>query len=299
MIKSIKNIKQVHDLLGLDEPVHPYISVLRENKFKTEIPRIEKPIPTEIYSVSLKTGSECSISYGRRVYDYKDGALLFLAPGQSFYTGKKQTKNKTSEIEGWTLLVHPDFLHIDNYSYFSYESTDALHLSKVELEELNGIINNIEEELFIFDIHSKKVISSYLELFFSLCFRYYNRQFETRRSESSDLLIRFESYMNRLFNLPEIDKELLSVKRVAKELGYSSNYFCDLLKRDTGKTPQEQLYFFLFKRAKYLLKCTDRSINSIAYSLGFEYPQHFSKLFKAKVGQSPSNYRKMNIKTFL
>jgi AraC-like DNA-binding protein len=301
---SISSISQIHHLLGLDPPKHPLITLLEEYKIAKSIPEITKPIPSELYSISLKNGSECSIFYGRRKYDFLQGSLLFLAPGQSFITSENSVQEEISNFPGWTLVFHPELIrnssiskNIEKYTFFNYESNEALHLSKNERLLLTSIIKSIQDEFSKkLDEYSNELIVTYIELLLKNCLRFYGRQFITRSNENHDILIRFETFLRNYFDNEKDSIEMLSVKTCAKEMGYSTNYLSDLLKKETGKSAQEHIYFYVLERAKNMLLSTNEPVNYIASSLGFEYSQHFSKFFKNKIGVSPMLYRKENSK---
>ncbi len=276
--------------------------MLEEYKFTNEIPPIIKPIPTELFSISLKNGCECSIYYGRQKYDFQQGSVLFLAPGQSFHTEKETKKINPPNFPGWTLVFHPELIRntslnkdIKKYSFFNYECNEALHLSENERILLTNITKSIQDEYCKnLDVFSNELIVAQIELLLKYCKRFYGRQFITRSNENHDILIRFENFLKTYLDKDDTDIEMLTVKICAKELGYSANYLSDLLKKETGKSAQEHIYFYVIEKAKNMLSSTDNPVNHIASSLGFDYSQHFSKFFKNNVGISPTHYRKKN-----
>lgn len=242
----------------------------------------------------------CNIKYGRQTYDYQEGTVVCFAPGQTAET-TPTTDRPQMNVLG--ILFHPDLLrgtslgkNIRNYSFFSYEANEALHLSEEERDILIHTLQIINKELeHGIDRHSKTLLVNYIELLLNYCMRFYERQFTTRSKVNSDILTRFEKLLDRYFDecLSE-EFGLPSVKYFANELCLSPNYFGDMLKKETGKTPQEYIQEKVIELAKERLTYTPASISMIAYSLGFQYPQHFCRLFKKRVGCTPNEYRAQN-----
>lgn len=204
---------------------------------------------------------------------------------------------------GWGLFFHPDLIRgtslgnkMKEYTFFSYEVNEALHLSDKEKQTLLDCVNKLENELTEnIDKHSQTLITSNIELLLNYCSRYYDRQFITRKKANTDLLVRFENSLSSYFNSHELQKKgLPSVKYFAEQLFLSPNYLSDLLKKETGKNAQDHIHYYLIEEAKNNLLNTNDSVNEIAYKLGFEYPQYFSKLFKSKTGMTAVEYRNMN-----
>jgi len=299
-INCISSISQIHKYLGYEPPTHPLITLLESDKLPTELPVSDKAILTELYAISLKNGRDCHMLYGRRHYDFQQGAILFLAPGQIMTPLNSDQPKEKSKFPGWTLIFHPDLIRnyplqqqMPNYTFFQYDTNEMLHLSEQERVNLTNMVQSIHKEISMkLDDHSNRIIVSQIELMLNFCTRYYSRQFITRSAENNDILIRFELLLKSYFDNKKFEKkELLSVKKCANELGYSSHYLSDLLKKETGKNAQEHIQFFVIEKAKDLLLSTKEPVNIIASWLGFEYSQHFSKLFKAKVGVAPKYYR--------
>jgi AraC-like DNA-binding protein len=239
--------------------------------------------------------------YGKEYYDFQEGTLICIAPNQIITI--ENDDSSTNDIDGWGLFFHPDIIRgsslgnkMKDYTFFSYEVNEALHLSDKEKETLSDCINKLENELTEnIDKHSQTLINSNIELLLNYCNRYYDRQFITRKKANTDLLIRFENIVSNYFNTNELqNKGLPSVKYFAELLFLSPNYLSDLLKKETGKNAQEHIHYFLVEEAKNILMSSDKSVSEIAYSLGFEYPQYFSKLFKQKTGFTPVEYRNLN-----
>lgn len=256
------------------------------------------------YVVSLYCGdTDCSVRYGRNMYDYQDGTLFFTAPGQliSFSTCGKVYQPKENCI---ALLFHPDYFrgtdlakNISRYKFFSYEVHEALHLSETEIEDIRGCFRNIEKELEQRpDNHSVTIVCTAIELLLNYCDRFYDRQFITRHRANVDVLSRFETLLNDYFAASQRGiSGLPTVKYFAEKLNFSPDYLSGLIKKETGHNIQEHIYYKLMEAAKDSLCLSDKSISQIAYELGFEYPQHFTRLFKNKVGVTPSEYRQMNV----
>lgn len=299
-ISSITNIAQIHSLLGLNKPEHPLVTLLDESKMRTSVPQITSPIPSDLYCISLKRGSECTLYYGRRKYDFQKASIIFLAPGQSFKTGSQAESLNDTDFPAWTLVFHPDVLKsthlaetIYSYTFFDYLVEESLHVSDSEIEILSAYIKAIESECSNSrDSHNNSFIVSYIEILLKWCLRFYERQFNTRNIESNDILVRTEKYLKSYFNSPV--RNLLSVKECASELGYSPNYLSDMLKKYTGKSTQEHIYSHILQKAKTRLLSENTAVNTIALELGFEYSQHFSSFFKRKEGITPTQYRKQH-----
>jgi len=297
-ILRIESISQLHELIGYEKPKHPLISLIDYSKIKPSISTADLHIITGFYSINLKDGPICRTKYGRQYYDFQEGSLVFLAPGQAVYIDEDQPEEP--ESIGWNLCFHPDLIYksslgkkINEYTFFTYNQDEALHLSDQEKQKITDIVYEIKNEFSQnMDGFSHDLIISQLELFFNYCKRFYGRQFITRTKVNKDVIIRFEEFLKCYFNSDKLESlGLPSVKYCAQEMGYSPNYLSDVLKRETGKNTQEHIHFYLIEKAKALLLETDKPVNIIACELGFEYPQHFSKLFKNKTGMSPVEYR--------
>ena len=301
---KITKVSEMHQMGDLPKPKHPLISVIYNRDLKM-VPNVQDvKIINHLYTIIYKTSNECSsFSYGRSNYDYEEGTLVFTAPGQVM-----EFENEVSEIEqvdpdGWTLIFHPDILRksklsdkINEYSFFQYHSNEALHLSEQEKISIEGLLEKIVQEYSqMLDRHSQSLIVSNIELFLDYCLRFYDRQFFSRANSNSDTLSKFERLLIKYYETDKAHQNgVPSVEYCAKQLNLSPNYLSDLLKRETGKTTLEHIHFFLIERAKNSLLNSSDSISGIAYALGFEYPQHFSNLFRSKTGFSPKEYRHLN-----
>ena len=300
-IINIENIGVLNEMLKQSKPKHPLISVVDfskanfSNGAKTQD---NLKYTTGFYSILLKQLDEGSVKYGREYYDFQEGTLFFMSPNQVF------SLESSGCVYGWGLYFHPDLIKgtslthtISDYSFFKYHVNEALHLSEDEKSELRNIVNGIEAELNRpIDKHSKSVIVSGIELLLNHCMRYYDRQFITRDIANKSVLASIEQFLSSYFktDLPK-EKGLPTVKQCAQEVNLSTNYLSDLLKKETGKSTQEHIHYYLIEEAKNrLLTSNNTSISEIAYGLGFEYPQYFSKIFKKIEGISSVEYRSLN-----
>lgn len=255
---------------------------------------------SDLYTIMYKDKISGSIGYGRNSYDYQEATMIFASPGQVFTSPKKEDLEGK---EGWTLLFHPDLLlkssllnKMDSFTYFSYEVTEALHLSRKEEAFIFQIIDQIKSEYSQnLDRHSQNLILSNLELLLNHCMRYYDRQFLTRKNLNSDIVVQFESELKGYFNSQVLnEKGLPMVTYFGNQLNMSSNYLSDLLKKETGKSIKEHIDGYVIKKAKNILLNSNQSISEIAFNLGFDYPQSFTRMFKKKTGFSPADYRNIN-----
>ena len=279
------------------ETLHPLVTIIDLSKAK---PMAAKTFNFGLYTVYLKELECGELKYGRNHYDYQEGTLVFIAPGQVLGV---QPKVKIFEPKGWALLFHPDLIkgtslgrHIQDYSFFSYDVNEALHISDKERKIVLDCFAKIEYVLQqAIDVHSKKLIASNIELFLNYCTRFYDRQFITRDAAQHGILERFENLLNNYFTS---DKPaaigLPSVAYCAGELNLSPNYFGDLIKKETGQPAQEYIHSKIIDVAKERIFDLHKSVSEIAYDLGFKYPQHFTRLFKQRVGVSPNEYRNLN-----
>lgn len=299
-IVHIKSISEVHQALGLPAPRHPLVSLIHIDEKITNYDYGDFTYIYDFYQVALKSGISGDIIYGRYHYDYDQGSMVFTKPGQA------QQYANTRELEGesgWVLLFHPDLIrrsdlarNIENYSYFSYDTHEALHLSEREKQTITDLVNQIEEEYNQnIDKHTQKLIVSNIELLLDYCTRFYDRQFYVRSNHNLDLVSKMDGFLKHYFDSEQsLESGLPSVKYFSDRMNMSGSYLSDLLKNATGRNAQQYIQDYLIDRAKNALLGGDEQVSQIAYSLGFEYPQHFSKLFKAKTGMSPLQYRKLN-----
>ena len=298
-IISVDNISQLNELLNQGKPKHPLISIVDFSKVDFQKNEILENVSfsTAYYSILLKTLQSGSLKYGRQYYDFQEGSLFFMSPNQVFKL------EHTDAIYGWGLVFHPDLIRgtslgnkIRDYTFFDYAVHEALHLSDEEKSTISRIVNDIEMEINRpIDKHSKSVIVSGVELLLNHCMRFYDRQFITRTVANKDVIAVVEKFLlSYLRSDQPRQKGLPTVAHCAKAVNLSNNYLSDLLKKETGKSTQEHIHYFLIEEAKTKLLNSNNSVSEIAYGLGFEYPQYFSKLFKKKVGIAPFKYREMN-----
>ena len=296
----IKTISEFHRLRGLSKPEHPLISVVDFAAFKHQHPSEHNPTSwvLDFYSISLKRDSGTKIKYGQQEYDFDEGIMFFLAPGQVFRIEVEQ--GSAQKRSGWMLLIHPDFLWntplakgIKRYEYFGYSVNEALFLSEKEEGTITSIIQNIQQEYHAnIDRFSQDIIIAQIELLLTYSERFYQRQFITRKITNHAILDRLEDLLTNYFNSDDlVEKGLPTVQYIAEALGVSPNYLSGLLKVLTGQSTQQRIHDKLIERAKEKLSTTDLSVTEIAYELGFRHPQSFSKLFKTKTNLSPSAFR--------
>lgn len=280
-----------------NETKHPLISVVDLTK---AAPRQGSKMYFGFYIIFLKDVKCGDLVYGRNTYDYQEGTLVLLAPGQVVGVN---SNGEYYQPKGHVLAFDADLIHgtslgrrIQEYNFFGYQSNEALHLSERERNIVLDCLSKIEYELErSIDKHSKKLITSTIELFLDYCERFYDRQFITRDHVHQSVLDKFEQYLNTYFgsDLPQT-VGLPSVAMCAEELNLSPNYFGDLVKKETGKTAHEYIQFKLINVAKEKLFDPSKTVSQIASELGFKYPQHFARVFKQRMGHSPINFRSMN-----
>ncbi|WP_372776398.1 helix-turn-helix domain-containing protein [Mangrovibacterium sp.] len=291
-----------YNALNNHETLHPLVSVIDLSKADPRSWGGEKNVRITygLYCIFLKDLKGCDIRYGRNYYDYQEGTLVFVAPGQMTVV---ETDGQVYQPKGHALVFHPDLIHgtslaknISDYSFFSYNANEALHLSERERQIVLNCFSEIEYELsHNIDKHSKKLIASNIELFLNYCERFYDRQFITRENVNKGILEKFEDILTHYFSSDKPQKlGLPSVSWCAEELHLSSNYFGDLIKKETGKTAKEFIQDKIINIAKNKIFDANKTLNEIAYELGFKYPQHFTRLFKQKVGITPNEFRNLN-----
>jgi len=280
-----------------NETLHPQISVIDFSKASR---RQGSKMYFGFYTIFLKDVKCGDMVYGRHNYDYQEGTLVFLAPGQ---VAGVNSNGETYQPKGYGLVFHADFIHgtalgkhMQDYSFFSYQSNEALHLSERERKIVLESFSKIEYELeHAIDKHSKQLIISNIELFLNYCGRFYDRQFITRDTVHRGILEKFETLLNGYY---QSDKSqtlgLPSVAHCARELNLSPGYFGDLIRKETGKTAHEYIQSKVIDMAKERMFDSGKSVSQIAYELGFKYPQHFTRLFKQRVGMTPNEYRLLN-----
>lgn len=303
-MQHFKTLSSYLDYLKLPRPEHPMLSVFN-SKGDGYLPcprESSPPITNDFYSISLKKFVKGDLNYGRTKYDFTNGALIFIAPRQVL----QWDNSVVFEQKGFSINFHEDFLkgtelaqQIKKYGFFSYSVNEALHLSPKEEKQIESIVENIEIEYRNNqDEFSKEIIISQLSTLFKYANRFYERQFLNRKELSNNLLERFNLQLSEYFELGQLqEKGIPSIEQIANKISVSQRYLSDTLKKETGKTSTEHLHLRLIDEAKNILLKPNTSIAEVAYELGFEYPQYFSRLFKKKEGISPTEYRekyKMN-----
>ncbi|WP_264564348.1 helix-turn-helix domain-containing protein [Flavobacterium sp. N3904] len=298
-MEQVFNFETINDynVFNNHETLHPLVSVI---DFSKANPRTGSKMNFGLFCIVLKQVNCGDLKYGRNYYDYQEGTLVFISPGQTI-----DVENKTDFYQpmGYGLVFHPDLIRgtslaksINDYNFFSYNTSEALHLSEKEKQLVFDCFAKIEAELKqSIDKHSKKLIASNIELFLNYCERFYDRQFITRDTTNKGILEKFEELLNGYFSSdkPNI-LGLPSVAYYAAELNLSANYFGDLIKKETGKSAQEYIQNKIIDVAKNKIFDSSKTINEVAYELGFKYPQHFTRFFKQHVGNTPNEYRSLN-----
>lgn len=280
-----------------NKTLHPLINLVDLNQ-SCPLPRFKFRI--DFYAIVIKETNCGDIRYGNRYYDYSEGTTVFFGPGQ---IAASEPEGEVHQPYGKALIFHPDIIkgtslgkQIHECSFFGYQSNEALHLSEKESEIVNNCFENIATEISQnIDRHSKKLIVANLELLLKYCSRFYDRQFITREIANYGIIEQFEALLNEYFFSEKLKAEgLPSVAYFAEKLHLSPNYFGDLIKKETGKSALEFIHLQLLEAAKEKILDTTKSISEVAYNMGFKYPQHFTRLFKQKIGMSPNEYRGLN-----
>jgi len=291
----LNTISEMHRMLGLAGPEHPLVSTIHFSDIINSEANIPDGLLLNFYMIALKKDYKGKIRYGQSSYDFDEGIMSFIAPGQICY----ENEPGENPLAGCMLLIHPDFLRgyplgktIKNYEFFSYAVNEGLYLSHKEEGMVESIMRNIEQEYkSAIDNLSQDVIMSHIELLLTYSNRFYNRQFITRKNVNNDLVAKMEALLTNHYNS---DKNCLPrVKDIADHLNVSPGYLSDMLRALTGQNAQQHIHSKLIEKAKEILTSTPLSVSEIAYQFGFEYPQSFSKLFKTKTKVSPLEYRKL------
>jgi AraC-like DNA-binding protein len=298
-IQRVKTITEFHRTRSLSAPEHPLISVVNYAEVSMLPEYQNKSWVFDFYFISLKRNIGGMIKYGQQAYDFDEGVMFFIAPGQVFSI--QRDPSETAERLGWMLLIHPDFLwnsslakSIKQYDFFGYTINEALFVSNKEEKTMEGVIDNIRQEYHAnIDSYSQNIIISQLETLLNYSERFYNRQFITRKKANHMVLVTIEKLLDEYFNNGDlITRKLPTVQFLAEKLNISPKYMSSVLKVLTGQTAQQHIHDKLIDKAKEKLTLSDLSVSEIAYALGFEHPQSFSKLFKTKTDLSPLEFRR-------
>ncbi len=293
----VKSISQSHQLLGLEKPKHPLFSITRFE----EMPYAEASDKTKLifdyYQIVLKKNCPNKLQYGQTMYDFDEGVMSYFAPKQVSIVDP----GALFPVSGWVIQLHPDFLRgyeldkkIKEYGFFEYTVSEALILSEDEEQTIEQILHQLYKEYHLpIDKFSQDVVVANLELVLTYSNRYYNRQFIVRKAVNDTLLSKFEHLLNQYFADEQAERKLPVVNYFAAQLNLSGKYFSDLLKQQTGLSALQHIHEKIIEKAKEKLVASDLTVSEIAYELGFEYPQSFSKLFKAKTNLSPVEFRRL------
>lgn len=290
------SLSRLHKALDIPAPMHPLVSLINNAAGTIPLEKLPSPHILNFYKISYKMNFQGKFKYGQHYYDFDEGGMFFVSPNQ--ITGAHEP---ISDQSGYTLLFHPDFLlgyelarKIRDYGFFSYSAHEALHLSEKEKATIITVFKNIEEELKDrIDNFSQDVVISQIELLLNYANRFYSRQFITRKAVSSDLLQKVEDILHVYFQSPHTKKHgLPTVRFLSDQLNVSASYLGDMLRSLTGQNAQQHIHNHLIEKAKEQLSTSEASISEIAYQLGFEHPQSFSKLFKLKTNVSPLDFRR-------
>lgn len=293
---NIKSISEYHSLLGIEKPKHPLISIINHEDIRDFNNEKLKNKTYNFYTISRKINYDGTMKYGQQHYDFQEGAMVFHAPKQVIVSELADNV----QLKGWTMLIHPDFLRtypldkkIEEYGFFSYAVNEALHLSDEESKTIESVMDTIRKEYISgIDVYSQDILISQIELLLNYCNRFYNRQFITRKAVNNDLLVRFEKLLADYISKGRLQQiGIPSVQFFSNELNMSANYLSDMLRNLTGQSTQQHIQDKIIERAKYILTTTNLTVSEIAFELGFEYSQSFSKLFKKKTDVSPLEYR--------
>jgi AraC-like DNA-binding protein len=294
-----KSITAIRAVFGLDKPTHPLMTILDTEKLAYGEETVGKRFSSDLYCIALKDSS-CGIDYGRNSYDFDDGVLIFTAPKQVITVTKPQELN---QVKGWMLYVHPDLIRnttlgskIDSYNFFNYDVNEALHLSESEQNTLNQIVKLIQDEIKErIDNHSQQVLVSNIELLLNYSKRFYERQFNTRSATNIDIVSKVERLLKDYYSDNQlIEKGQPTIQYLADHCHLSASYLSDLLTKETGRSAKDHINDFLVDKAKRLLLSSTDSISEIAFTLGFNYPHYFGRLFKQKTGKTPKEFRQLN-----
>ena len=291
----INSISELHRMLGLPKPLHPLVSIIHNTDMVVDPALVPNTFMFDFYKISYKKTLNQKMQYGQGHYDFEEGGMIFTASLQLI-----TVENEDTEYEGSSVVFHPDLIrnyplgkNIKSFGFFSYDTNEALHLSEKEKRSIMGVLDNIKEELNVsIDDFSQDVLVSYIEVLLNYSNRFYKRQFVTRKAVSHDLLTRMEKLLSDYFDQAEpLKSGLLTVEYLASGLHLSPRYLSDMLRSLTGQNAQQHIHGKLIEKAKEKLSTSTLSVSEIAYELGFEHPQSFSKLFRNKTKLTPLAFR--------
>lgn len=300
-MKELKKINEYHTLANIAAPEHPLISLVDYRQVQYTVETSELHWRQHYYTIGLKRNVPYKLFYGQQEYDFDEGVMTFIAPGQVMRLDSNPNFG-SKEPEGWLLLIHPDFFWnsglaktIKQYQFFDYAVNEALFLSEKEEKTMLDLLSNIQREYVSnIDQFSQKIVVSQIEVLLNFAERFYNRQFITRKISNHQVLEKLEVLLTDYFEQDDlIHRGLPSVQWVADSLNLSPNYLSNMLTSISGQSTQQHIHDKLIEKAKEQLTSTQLSISEIAYNLGFEYPASFTKLFKSKTEKTPVAFRKM------
>ena len=292
----LDSVTRFNKIYGLPTK-HPLVATVNMREAACYANHVE--MQGEIYSLFLKNAPNCRLKYGRKTYDFEAGTVVSIAPGQTVIT---DLAPEDISLDAIGIIFHPDLLFgtsleetIRQFSFFNYSEVESLHLSEKEREKFEFYYNVIKEEIEQpIDSHSAALISTNIQLLLEHLQRFYDRQFTTRHKENSVIVNQFENNLRQYYSSGEYPESLPSVAYFAEKAGLSPSYFSDLIRKETGTSPKEFISLFMIEEAKRRLVGTNEDISEIAYRLGFEYPAHFTRMFKRQVGVTPKEYRTNN-----
>lgn len=294
-IRTFNSLSALHQAVGQPKPLHPLISIVNYGEVHVDPADFAEGMILNFYKISFKSSFKGKIRYGQGYYDFEEGCMSFIAPGQII-----RMTDEEADYEGFSLHIHPDFIRpyplnktIKQYGFFSYTTAEGLYLSDKEKETIIGIFRNINEELHErIDNFSQDVIISQIELLLNYSNRFYNRQFITRKANNHDVLAKMEDLLEAYFNDEKaLMKGLPTVQHLADELHLSPRYLSDLLRSLTGQNTQQHIHEKLIEKAKEFLATDNLTVAEVAYQLGFEHPQSFNKIFKKKTNLTPVEFK--------
>lgn len=302
---QLESIAQIHGFIGRPAPAHPLISVIAASwqaPLRLNIPIIGRAIESGLYVVSLKRGDECHAEFGRQVHDGQAGSIVFASPGQ-IITPIGEQSGPSEAGDCWSVVFHPELLRgsplaeaMPLYRFFGYAMREALHLAVDERVQLTTIVRQLDLECSVApDDFAAEVLTAQLQLLFTYCQRSYARQFEQRARASGPVAERLQRHLHLHFASTTRATGLPSVSSCARALGYSPDYLSDLLRAETGMNARDNIHLIVVEAAKARLASSSASASAVAYALGFERPQHFSKLFRSKTGKSPTEWRRARL----
>ncbi|MCB0785479.1 MAG: helix-turn-helix transcriptional regulator [Flavobacteriales bacterium] len=291
-----RTVTELSRYMGFGEPEHPLITIIDVSRLAYGPEAVGVKFTSDLYCIALKDSS-CGMDYGRNSYDFDGGVLIFTAPDQVITLSRPQA---LGERQGWMLYFHPDLVRglplgdrMDGFSFFSYDVHEALHLSGKEQQMATACVDTIRQELEQrIDGHSRKVIVSAIELLLNYSSRFYERQFHTRSTQSRDVVSTVERLLKDYYNEGGfVASGPPSIAYLASACALSPSYLSDLLRNETGRSAKDHINDFIVEKAKDLLLSTNEPVSGIAYTLGFNYPHYFSRLFKSRTGVTPKDFR--------